>query len=152
MPLGVDVKVAYDESVKCHDISIDADGNLTSETSFDTAIHMSLFCDRRADRSQVQQPYLRRGWAGNEQLNNSDEQFGSLLWLLHQRRTTTKTLNDAQSFAQQALQWMIDQGFATEIIVTAYFRGSDLYLNITMKRDNNVISNKVYNVWKATEV
>ncbi len=151
MSIGVDVEVKYDDTIKCHDISVDGDGNLSSDFSFDTAILMSLFCDRRADRSQVQQPYLRRGWAGNEQLSNNDEQFGSLLWLLWQRRTTTKTLNDAQSFATQSLQWLIDQGFATEVIVGAYFRGSDLHLTVKITRDNNIISNKVYNVWKATE-
>ena len=48
------------------DIALAEDGDLLTVNSFDTALKMSLFCERRASAAEEGVPELRRGWIGNE--------------------------------------------------------------------------------------
>lgn len=149
--IGIDIKQVFNEDLEIYDLSIDSNGNLVGDDTFNTAVLVSLFTDSRADGSQVDKPNFRRGWAGNEQLENNKE-FGSLLWLLNQRRARTKTLNDAESYAQNALQWFIERDYASEIEVNAYFNGDDLISEVKILKGDNIVLNKVYDIWKATEL
>lgn len=117
----IDIKfnVPVNLTLEKFDWSIDGNGDITADESFDSSIFASLYSDRRADGSQIAPPQNRRGWNGDANTTLEGYLFGSLLWLLDQERLTQKTVNKAQDFAQSALQWIIDLDFATRVDVRA---------------------------------
>jgi phage gp46-like protein len=98
-----------------YDLSIGSDGDFEKLDSFDTALQLSLFgSDRRASATEEATPQKRRGWVGNQ---FADVELGSKLWLLYQARLTNETVNRAKTYCQQALQWLIDYGYAKSLYV-----------------------------------
>ena len=95
------------------DISLDGTG-----TALETATIMSLFLDRRAGADDgLSATDDRRGfWA--DAYEDSD-QTGSKLWLLRREKTTPDVLQDAQEFAEESLGWMLTDGVASRVAVTA---------------------------------
>ena len=96
-----DILLEQDED-NIYDISFE-NGDFKLTDGFDTAIVLSLFTDARADSSEVSEPILRRGWIGNEQNENEDDNFGSKIWLLEQARTNEDTSNRSTTYSQDAL-------------------------------------------------
>jgi phage gp46-like protein len=147
-----DVKLRRRESNSIYDINF-IDGDFEQMQGLDTAILMSLTCERRANSSEVSLPQYRRGWVGNEINGFADFEYGSKLWLLEQARATQNTLNDAVTHAQNALQWLVDDGFADSIIAEGEYNDLiELILNITFVKNNNILLNLKYNVWENTFV
>jgi len=87
-----------------HHFEIDESGDLKHDESFDSFINVSLFSDRRANESEMQQPEKRRGWEGDEFLNLNDYLIGSKLWLLEQSRNTIENRNKAVQIVQDAFR------------------------------------------------
>lgn len=73
-----------------------------------TAVTVSLFTDRRAadDDQLLDGSRDRRGWWGD----TADQQIGSRIWLLERSKRTQPTLQLAQAYIAEALQWLIDDG------------------------------------------
>ncbi len=87
--------------------------DLATEGGLRTAVIISLFTDRRAEADDEIPDGSddRRGWwAGS---------IGSRLWLLARAKETPDTLARARAYAIEALQWLIDDGIATAVDVTA---------------------------------
>jgi phage gp46-like protein len=145
----VDVDVKFDSTKGYFDIYW-TNGDFGKIKGFDTAIKMSLMCERRASSSEISVPQLQRGWLGN--LSNSIKNFeiGSKLWLLQQARATTNTLNKAITYASEALRWMIDDQLCTNINVTGVLNNSDIILNIQMIEGKNTIGSYTYSLWQNT--
>jgi phage gp46-like protein len=69
----------------------------------------------------------RRGWWADMPLplasaSAAGDLIGSRLWLLSRRKVTEQTRLDAMAYTQEALQWLIDDGIAARIDVSALFR------------------------------
>lgn len=105
------------DSVGLYDIQIGG-ADFASAYGFETAIPTSYFTDSRASAVQVQEALFRRGWAGNILYIDLGRELGGLLWLLDQARITADTLNFAKSYAQDSLQWMIEDGIAQSITIS----------------------------------
>lgn len=136
-----------------YDLYFDSDGDLTKTEGFNTALKMSLLTDARAAESQVPEPQRRRGWWGTFLLGFANYDLGSLLWLLNQARATINTLNNAITFTQIALQWLIDDGHLERVNVTANY--SDLTrmeLRIDLIRSNSKVASFGYQIWSQTLV
>ena len=145
-----DFQVRYDEQKGYYDIPLDDSGNLILENSLDNAINMSLFCDARADESEVQVPELRRGWWGNS-LNTDGHEIGSKLWLLKQRRERQKTQNDAKVYINNCLRWLLDGGIVSKIEVsTAFQSNNSLIANIKFTAIDNTVEKRTYNLFLNT--
>lgn len=86
---------------------------LLTDDSLTNAIVISLFTDARVDN--------QRGWWGNDFNQNESRQveMGSRLWTLARSKQLADVLDDAQAYAEQALQWLIDDGHALAIDVMA---------------------------------
>lgn len=100
------------------DLVVTNDDFLT-DAGLETAVIVSLFTDRRVERSEL--PYGdndQRGWWGDGYLKNPNDKIGSKLWLLQREKMTATTLQRAKNYAEQALQWMIDDRVAEKISVT----------------------------------
>lgn len=97
------------------DITI-SNNQIDSVQGLQTAIDVSLMQDSRATTEQVSNPMFAKGWIASTAI--PDEFFGSLLWLLNQKRRTTANLNAAIDYAQKCLAWTVRDKYAVSVIVT----------------------------------
>lgn len=117
------------------------DGNVfASAGGFETAIPVSLFTDARAPSALVSEPQNRRGWIVNLLTASTMRQLGSILWVLDQARVTRETLNTARLAAQDAFQWMVDDGIALSVFVDAQQSQSGIVILITITDTSNVVN------------
>ncbi|WP_410015801.1 phage GP46 family protein [Sodalis sp. C49] len=90
-------------------------GDLLSGNDLETAILISLFSDRLARADDDYDGDDRRGWWGD---SGADYPIGSRLWLLRRRKLTLATAASAETYATEALQWLIDDGVVSSITIT----------------------------------
>jgi len=131
------------------DIAFADTGDFLLTEGLDTTLDMSILEQRRADASEVVRPELRRGWWGNT-LNDLAFEIGSKLWLLSQARKTQSTLNSAEDYAQNALEWMLDDDIIDDVNVIAYFENNTMYIKIDLLKQNNLIHTAFYDAFAAT--
>jgi phage gp46-like protein len=136
-----------------HHFEIDENGDLKHDESFDSFINVSLFSDRRANESEMQQPEKRRGWEGDEFLNLNDYLIGSKLWLLEQSRNTIENRNKAVQIVQEALDWFVQVGYCERVEVSGRrILPSELEITSDFYVQNNLIKSFTFNVWEKTNV
>lgn len=132
-----------------YDVSIGEDGDVVKTDSFDTALLLSIFCERRADASEVPEPQRRRGWIGN--LFGAVE-YGSKLWLLYQARLTVNNVNRARGYLEQALSWLVDFGYLRRVVVQTRrdLDTGSLIADIQLQRFDDKIDERSYTLWDNT--
>lgn len=111
-----------------------AGADLQSGNDLASAALISLFSWRVAGPDDVLSDGSSdpKGWHGDA---TSDVALGSRLWQLARAKRTQETLNDAQGFALEALQWMLDDGVVVNIDVYAEWQpGQQLSLQVTFFR------------------
>lgn len=97
-----------------------ASNDLKVDEGLQTAILISLFTDARANDDEVPaEDTSRRGWWGDLFQAAPGDQVGSKLWLLKREKRTLETLNRAEEYSKEALQWMIDDGVAAAVDTSA---------------------------------
>jgi phage gp46-like protein len=150
MTTTVDLKLIRDQQF-LYDLLIKSNGDLDVVDSFDTSLTVSLLGERRADASEVPDAPRRRGWWGNEVNDNIEFELGSKLWIvLAQSRKTSENLRRAISYAREALQWLIDDGYLRDIQVSGEFTTIGLRLEIILLRDQSVAETRYYDLWTNT--
>lgn len=139
------------------DLSIQVDGVETSllavEQPLVRAVVISLFTWRRANPSDPIEG-IRWGWWGDGLDGEPNDRIGSRLWLLIREKLTASTLVRAREYAEESLQWLLDDGVATAITVTVERRGLDaLALRALIARDNAApLDLRFDNVWSFLNV
>lgn len=110
------------------------------------SVIISLFSWKRAGDDDELPGKSKEGWWGD---SYSDDQIGSKLWLLSRAKLTSETLKRAQSYAKEALQWLIDDQVAESVDVTAERGGRDrLDLGVVItKPDQSKLNMRFQNVW-----
>ena len=96
------------------------------EDTLNTAIILSLFTDRRAGRDDrlPLNDTDRRGWLGDEFMGSDQaDAWGSALWIWAVGKTTDQTLEGARFAAEESLAWLIRDGIAERVEVTASWVG-----------------------------
>jgi len=134
------------------DIDIDENGDIAHESSFDTALKMTLFCERRASASEQVVPERRRGWIGNEANEIGNFEIGSKLWLLFQARLTQTEVNAAVDYTNQALEWMVEDNLLKSVEVVGSKENGALLLNIILFRFNDRVDSRLFKIWNNTGV
>lgn len=129
-----------------YDFRLDAQGDIETADQLDTALLMSLFCERRAAPSEMTHPELRRGWIGNEATPGFE--IGSKLWLYEQARITRTTLNGIQAEALDAMAWLVEDGIATKVEAAV----EPDALTINLYRPNSEVVSAYYPLWEGTGV
>ena len=151
-----DVKITWDSDLMEGDLSIE-DEDLESEDGLETAVIISLFTDRRArDDDELPDPNNldKRGWWGDLVAEVADDQIGSRLWLLNRAKTTPDVLVKAKEYAEEALQWLIDDQGAMKIEVEVERQGTEgndrLALLVKIfQSDNNIVALTFNTKWEA---
>ncbi|CAG4906024.1 phage GP46 family protein [Paraburkholderia saeva] len=83
------------------------------------AVNISLFTWRRAEPADKLDDDNREGWWGDTFPAVDNDRIGSRLWLLRRRSLDAQALLDAVQYANEALQWMIDDGWVSDAAAVA---------------------------------
>ena len=111
----------------------------------------SLFSWRRADPSDAVQAEDSEGWWGDTYADVPGDEFGSRLWELLRQKVTAQTLRQAEEYAREALQYLIDDGVARSVSVSAESTepGRVDLLVVLYKPDQSQIAIRFQNVWES---
>lgn len=148
-----DLKLVWNEDLQEFDISISDTGEQL-ENGLESAVIMSLFCDRRADPDdEVDNSDDLRGWWGDLVSETAFDTFGSKLWILARSKATQENLNLAKQYAEDALQWMIDDEIIAGVEVETERQGLAnfiLAMKVTiLKKDGTDETFKYDDFWNA---
>lgn len=98
---------------------------MTREGLLRRSVTISLFTWRRAGPDDAVDDSDRKGWWADCVPSVAGDKIGSRLWLLQRRTLVADTLKDAQSYAEEALAWLVDDEVVTSVTVTAERQGND---------------------------
>lgn len=144
--MATDIKAVFDGV--SYDIEF-LNGEFTLEEGLETAVHMSIYTDRRAsDDDVLDDPDDKRGWWGDQ--FESDE-IGSKRWQLYRQKITDQTLALLGQYDRDALQWMIDDGVVKDIkvVVERYDRTTVSEEIQIYYSDGKSVAFKFKTVWEA---
>lgn len=109
--------------------------DLRTESGLRSAVIISLYTDARAEPADIipDGTNERRGCWMDSYPDIPGDQLGSRLWLLDREKEITETLRRAKTYAEESLQWLIADGIATAVEVTAErVRSTVLGLNVVI--------------------
>jgi len=147
-----------------------AGGQIVMDGSLRTAVFLSLFLDRRAEPDDVlpdddpRNPGRGdpRGWWGDwfyaEMLTRLQAvpgtltppsfRIGSRLWLLARSKQTQDVVIRARQYAEEALQWLLDDKIASAVTVTTrILRQGVLGLRVVIQRGLEIETHEFDYVW-----
>lgn len=122
-------------------------GDLVLDLGLGSAVLRSLFTDARASADELERwgggdP---RGWWGSDEA----DEWGSTLWLLSREKATQETRARAEGAARAALEWLIDDGVAESVEVTAaYPERGQLSLEVRVVRGR---ASRWAHLWERSE-
>lgn len=116
------------------------------------AVQISLFTWRRANVDDVLDDDQRFGWWGDSFPSVADDRIGSRLWLLRRVKLTAQTQLDAEFYAREALQWLIDDGHIRAVeILSERLDAQRLNLRIFLAlADGERLDINLNNSWQVT--
>lgn len=143
-----DVALVY--AGESFDISV-VRNDLLLDEGLQTAIVISLFTDKRCRVEELPSAETdRAGWWGDMFADLEGDQIGSKLWLLRREKQLPATLVRYEEYARESLQWLIDDGIATAVSVTAsYPETGRVDLVIAIQRPQGAVSFKYSLSWNA---
>lgn len=89
------------------------------------AVIISLFSWRRANAEDVVEGSRMGFWGDLATPAEPNDRIGSRLWLLAREKILPATFTRAQEYAREALQWLLDDGIASRVDVSAERYGRD---------------------------
>lgn len=146
------MRLVYDSDQGVFDLALTSlggiDPGIGNGGHLEAAVWVSLFSDCRAEEGDIPAELGpdRRGWWGDYGLPR-DRHLGSHLWLHYREKRTEAVRLAIENEATAALQWLVDDGIASAVAVTASWmdRPSDaLRLIVTLTEPNGVRRD-----WKA---
>lgn len=117
-----DLRTVFVDFSKGADLALDA-LLLAEDDGLTTAVVLSLFSDRQAradDKLPNEGDTDRRGWWGDEFNDDASDRIGSRLWLNEAAKQLPEVHRSDRQYALEALQWLIDDGVASNIEVSAF--------------------------------
>jgi len=169
-----DLALSFDGETLTSDIVV-GETDLATDEGLAAAVVISLFTDARArpedflpDDARVPGEAAaygasgadlardRRGWWGDlvpprQAAEMAEHRTGSRFWLLSREKQTPETLRRAEEYAREALEWLIADGIARAVQVTAFIpRAGWLGLQITIDRPRS--RDRFEHVWKTHAV
>jgi phage gp46-like protein len=103
------------------------DNGLQVDDGLETAVILSLFQDARATGDELAEagltPDQNRGWWGDSFPEIDGDVEGSKLWLLARALRSDESLARGKTYAEEALQWLLDDDIAREVNVETWWFG-----------------------------
>ncbi|MDO5352536.1 MAG: phage GP46 family protein [Succinatimonas sp.] len=101
------------------------------DDSLHRAVIISLLSWARADDSD-EYDGSAYGWWGDSLSKIAGDKVGSKLWLLLRQKLTDDVIAQAKEYAEQSLQWLIDDGLCSSIDVSVERDYDTLNMTITI--------------------
>ena len=112
-------------------------GGLRARAMLETAVTICLMSDARADRFELRDGDVNRGWPGDTfdlDARAGEAPIGSKLWLLVRRSVNdTETPRLAEAYAIEACQVLVDQGAAALVTAEAVADPARNRLDLTVR-------------------
>jgi len=147
----MDIKIVQNAEQYQFDLGLIQNNDFVLDDGLETAVIISLFSDRRENQNPIDRTDKRGWWADAVQSLDS-ELIGSKLWLLEREKATQETLNRAQSYASEALQWLVEQNIAETVEVEAVWlnqQAGRLCLQIQIaKPQGDVVGFEFNDIWE----
>ena len=118
------------------------------------SVVISLFTWQRASQSDEVDNDQRMGWWGDTFAENKGDKIGSKLWLLLRQKVTDETLLRAQEMADDALQWLVEDGICTEISVSVERDSNDpnrINLSVILEQEHGKTSYEIKDVLNGND-
>lgn len=133
--------IALDWNGEKFDLKV-ADGDLVMDDGLATAVAISLFTDRRVSEEELPAEETdRRGWWGDLISEDLPDQIGSKLWLLKREKHTPETARRAKEYAEEALQWILDDNIAQSVSVsTEWISSGYLQIKVSIQKGKNEVA------------
>lgn len=137
----------------CFDLKLnDAGNDLARDEGLETAVTISLFTDQRAESGELPFPYTdKRGWWADPLSEVDKDQIGSKLWLVERGKRTNVDLTRIVAYAKEALDWMVEDGVASDIEVSGAFESNQTVLRIQISKPGN-LEERYSVLWDEQEV
>lgn len=123
---------------------------LQTGSDLQTAVLISLFTDRMAAPDDVIPDGSNdpRGWWGD---SGNTVQIGSRLWLLQRAKQTQETLQRANDYIVESLQWLIDDGVVAKFdVLVEWTQTSELGAQVVAyKQDGSTVASAYTWAWKG---
>ena len=119
------------------------------------AVTISLFTWRRAQPDDDLPGTERMGWWGDSYPPVEGDRIGSRLWLLARAKLLPDTPAKAKEYAEEALQWLLDDGVAAKVDVQAERQGLEtLALRVVIYKTGASVPLDIRftNVWEFLHV
>ncbi len=111
------------------------------------SVMISLFSWARAHDDDEVEGRRRYGFWGDT-YGDPGERTGSRLWLLRRQKVTATAIERAREYAQEALEWLIQDGVADAVSVIAERDSLDrVDLGVTITRDGRSRTLRFSDVW-----
>jgi phage gp46-like protein len=128
----MDLALTYNPEIGMLDIALDG-ADLRAEDTLASAVMLSLLSDRTAQAHEVDAGGDRRGWWADAFADVEGDAFGSRLWLLGRNKQLPGVVQLARAYIAEALQWLIADGLAESLEVTAFIpRAGWLYVDVVL--------------------
>lgn len=149
-----DIRLNWDLETYSGDIGF-AEYDLENEDGLASAVIMSIFTWRRANDSD-ETDGDKKGWWGDSFAETENDKIGSRLWLLLRSKITQTTLLKIKEVVSESLQWLIDDGVASNVVVNV-IRNTEhsiftIQMDVQIIRPNGTAENLKFNdLWKNTK-
>ena len=127
-------------------------GDIVEDDGLETAVLISLFSDARATEDMIEaidrDGDLRGWWADLE----GADQTGSRLWTIRRAKQLQSVLARAKGYAEESLQWLIDDRVADRVDVqTSYPSRGWMLIEVSIYRpgSSNPVSYRFNYQWAA---
>lgn len=112
------------------------DEDLEGDNGLETAVLISLFCDKRAEDEDKLPGDLsdRRGWWADEFAEEEGDLIGSRRWLLDRSARRSDVPDLLEEYDREALAWLLRDKVASQIDVTVEVAGQFVFETITIYR------------------
>ena len=121
-----------------------------TESAWRRAAVVSLLTWRRAGTDDPLDDSERYGWWGDSFPTLNNDQIGSRLWQLRRRALTAQTVQDATTYAREALQWMLDDGRVIDVAITTTRDVDRLDMRVALVfRDGATLELFLDNLWQV---
>jgi phage gp46-like protein len=116
----MDLSIIYNGTELSFDLAT-KNGDIATDYGLLSAVLVSLFTDRRANGDDVVPDNSgdRRGYWGDTYPEVAGDLIGSRLWLLSREKQLPDVLQRAQTYAEEALAWLVEDGIARSVAAPA---------------------------------
>ena len=122
-------------------------GDFVADETLETAIILSWFSDQRVEVADLPAGETKqRGFWADEYADVEGDKYGSKLWTLNRSKISNENIPLIETRAAEALTWLVDDGAAKSVAVTAELINNRLKLAATIEKPDGT-KNRYGFIW-----